>query len=282
MRIVNLAQGSPEWHEHRKTHYNASEAPCVMGCSPWAPKTMHDLVSHKMGSKTVYQNAAMRRGTELEPRAREAYERTTGNIVEPIVGVHDDLPLYSASLDGMTFDGDLIVEIKCPAKGTSSDSYQKALNGSAGHYIWQIQHQLFVSGAKVCEFFVFDGIDQGVLLPIVRDDAMIAKLIAEWEKFGALLSQGERDDEAWIDAANRYKVAKCAYDAAKVDYDASQKRLKELAMGDKTTGHGVTVTRFRSRGGIDYEKIPELQGIDLEGYRKPPVESVKITLGEDA
>jgi predicted phage-related endonuclease len=34
MKIVNLVQGSAEWHEHRRTHRNASETPIVLGVSP--------------------------------------------------------------------------------------------------------------------------------------------------------------------------------------------------------------------------------------------------------
>ena len=33
--IVKLVQGSPEWHEHRLHHRNASETPAVLGVSPW-------------------------------------------------------------------------------------------------------------------------------------------------------------------------------------------------------------------------------------------------------
>ena len=34
-QIVKLVQGSPEWHEHRRNHRNASETPAVLGVSPW-------------------------------------------------------------------------------------------------------------------------------------------------------------------------------------------------------------------------------------------------------
>ena len=44
----------------------------------------------------------MRRGSELEPAARAAYERQTGRVVQPLVVVDGE---YSASLDGMTLGG---------------------------------------------------------------------------------------------------------------------------------------------------------------------------------
>ena len=35
MNIVRMLQGSPEWHEHRRRHRNASETPVLLGLSPW-------------------------------------------------------------------------------------------------------------------------------------------------------------------------------------------------------------------------------------------------------
>ena len=30
MKIVDLVQGSPEWHAHRRKYWNASDAPAMM------------------------------------------------------------------------------------------------------------------------------------------------------------------------------------------------------------------------------------------------------------
>lgn len=35
MKIHNLIQGSPEWLAYRAKHFNASDAPAMMGCSPY-------------------------------------------------------------------------------------------------------------------------------------------------------------------------------------------------------------------------------------------------------
>ena len=63
-----------------------------------------------------------------------------------------------SSLDGMTLEGNLVLEIKCPLRGTRSDLW---LDVSAGqvpeHYAVQVQHQLMVSGAKLAHLWVFDG-----------------------------------------------------------------------------------------------------------------------------
>ena len=76
--------------------------------------TPYQLWLLKTGRAEPTVNAAMRNGTALEPLARHAYEVETGNVMQPLV-LQDGL--YSASLDGMTLEGDLIVEIKVPYKG---------------------------------------------------------------------------------------------------------------------------------------------------------------------
>ena len=42
MQIVNLIQGSQEWHAHRAQHFNASDAPAMMACSSY--KTRAELI----------------------------------------------------------------------------------------------------------------------------------------------------------------------------------------------------------------------------------------------
>ena len=102
----------------------------------------------------------MLRGTQLEPQAREAYEQLTGHVMQPLVLVEGD---YSASLDGITFDGGLMLEIKCPI---SKDSKLLA-EANAGRVpistYWQIQTQLLVSGAELAHLYVYDG-TAGILL----------------------------------------------------------------------------------------------------------------------
>src|SRR5437016_1950447 len=110
--ILKLVQGTPDWHTHRASHRNASETPAVLGVSPWV--TPYQLWLERTGRTKSEVNAAMMHGTQLEPAAREAYERLTGNVIQPLVMVEGE---YSASLDGITLDGGLILEIKCPFKG---------------------------------------------------------------------------------------------------------------------------------------------------------------------
>ena len=59
MKQHNLIQGSPEWHAHRANHFNASDAPAMMGCSPY--KTRTQLLHEKHTGVTPEVDAATQR-----------------------------------------------------------------------------------------------------------------------------------------------------------------------------------------------------------------------------
>jgi putative phage-type endonuclease len=120
--IMKLDQGSPEWLAHRAKYRNASETPVVLGVSPW--QTPYQLWLEKKGRAERPVTFPMQRGKELEAAARAAYESLTGHVMQPLVLVEGE---YSASLDGMTLAGDLVLEIKCPMKGRNSDLWQQVV-----------------------------------------------------------------------------------------------------------------------------------------------------------
>lgn len=85
---------------------------------------------------------------------------------------------YAASLDGVTLDGELIVEIKCPYKGQGSALWQAVEAGEVPeHYRMQAQHQLMVSGAAFAHLWVFDG--KVGLLREIRPEAPAAEVIRQ-------------------------------------------------------------------------------------------------------
>jgi hypothetical protein len=49
-----------------------------------------------------------------------------------------------------------------------------------------------------------------------------------------------------------------------------------MATARRTYGSGVEVLKSSRKGSVDYSAVPELRGVDLEPYRKPPVAVVKI------
>ena len=95
------------------------------------------------------------------------------------------------------------------------------------------------------------------------------------------LAEGDtwlRRDTAWSQAAEAYAGAKQYADEATKRLESARQALIELAQHPKEQGAGVTVTRFWKQGSVDYKKVPELTGIDLERYRKRATEEVRVTV----
>lgn len=111
MQIVNLTQGSPAWHQHRAQHWNASDAPAMMGCSSY--KTRSELVRELATGIAPEADAATERrfadGHRFEALARPLAEEIIGEELSPCVGTEGKL---SASFDGLTFMNDVASEHK--------------------------------------------------------------------------------------------------------------------------------------------------------------------------
>jgi putative phage-type endonuclease len=285
MKIVQLTQGSQAWLDYRLKMRNASETAAVLGESPWT--TPYQLWMLKTGRSVSQSTAAMRHGTDMEPAARAAYEAQTGNIMQPLV--LQDGP-YSASLDGMDFDGQLILEVKCPYRRQASALWNDAVVGVVpAQYRLQVQHQLMVSGAALAHLWVYEG-TQGLLLPIERDTVAMERIRLGWDQFQGYLDSDtpppltdadtvQRHDAAWTAAAAAFANAKAAVDAADAVLAQAREALVGLARHPKETGAGVSVTRFWKAGNVAYAKIPALKDIDLNQYRGSSREEVRVSVG---
>jgi putative phage-type endonuclease len=284
--VMKLVQGTPEWHAHRARYRNASETAAVLGASPWL--TPYQLWLQRTGRVQQVVTAAMGHGTRLEPEARAAYEALTGTVMQPLVLVEGD---YSASLDGMSFDGSLIVEIKCPFKGRQSSLWQSVEAGAVPEYYgWQVEHQLMVSGAAQAHLYVFDG-TKGHLTEIAPRPERWQAIREAWDAFMGCIETDtpppltERDkvvraDTAWRDAAEVYLDLKRETDRLAGLLDEAKAKLVGLAQHPSESGAGVTVTRFWKQGAVDYKKVPQLQGVDLEVYRAKPREEVRVSVAK--
>ena len=97
----DLIQGSPEWLAHRRQFFNASDAPVMMGCSPY--KTLAQLLHEMHTGMTLDVNSATQRrfddGHRFEALARPLAEGIIGEELYPVVGTEGKL---SASSDGLT------------------------------------------------------------------------------------------------------------------------------------------------------------------------------------
>jgi len=86
-----------------------------------------------------------------------------------------------------------------------------------------------------------------------------------------------RDDTAWVQAAQDYAQAKVAAQAADEVLDRAKEALVALAAHPREQGAGVAVARFWKAGSVDYKRVIELKGVDLEQYRGKGREEIRVT-----
>lgn len=193
MKIVNLIQGSPEWHAHRAKYFNASDAPAMLGLSPY--KTRSELIRERATGLVAEVDAATQRrfdmGHRSEALARPLAEKIIGEELSPLVGVADDGP-YSSSFDGLNFMQTLSMEHK-----QLNDRLRAAMvEGCTGadlpeDYQVQMEHQCLTEPALERVLFIASKwADDGTLLEerhcwYTPNLELRARIVAGWAQFDA-------------------------------------------------------------------------------------------------
>lgn len=198
MKILNLIQGTPEWHAHRATHFNASDAPAMLGVSPY--KTREQLIRELTTGVHAEVDAATQRrfddGHRYEALARPLAEGILGEDLFPCVGADGK---YSASFDGLTMLGDVAWEHKSLNNDLRELVWVDDGSHLPDHYRVQMEHQCMVSGAERVLFMAskWDG-DQLVEERhcwYTPDPELRARIVAGW-------TQLEADVAAYVPEAN--------------------------------------------------------------------------------
>ena len=147
MKLHQLIQGSPEWLAYRAQHFNASDAPAMMGCSPYKTRAelLRELHTGIAADVDVATQKRFDNGHRAEALARPLAEEFIGEELYPVTGSEGKL---SASFDGLTLADDIVFEHK-----TASAELRSVMTGEdCGpalplHYRVQMEQQLMVSGA---------------------------------------------------------------------------------------------------------------------------------------
>lgn len=201
MQIVSLVQGSADWHAHRAKHFNASDAPAMMGCSSY--KTRSELIKELATGLTGEVDAATQRrfddGHRFEALARPLAEEIIGEDLSPCVGVNGK---FSASFDGLTFMHNEAFEHK-----TLNKALREAMFGGCTgedlplQYRVQMEQQAMVSGCERILFMASEWTGDGQLIEerhcwYMPDQELRAQIIAGWEQL-------EKDVAAYDPTAER-------------------------------------------------------------------------------
>ena len=177
----NMDQQSTEWHKWRRDGIGASESAVVAGISPY--KTAFQLWEEKTGRAAdgTEIHWGIKRGLELEPKARALFELEFGLDMEPVCREHESLPWLRASLDGWNEEERAVLEIKCPGKKV----HQEAMTGIIPeHYLYQLAHQITVMDAKKVYYYSYDG-ESGICIEkdAIEFKSYITKILKNGSEF---------------------------------------------------------------------------------------------------
>ncbi|XP_028177249.1 uncharacterized protein LOC114365027 [Ostrinia furnacalis] len=168
------------WYEMRYGRITASRAHEVSVC-----KTPDgSLIASIMGAK-IPDSAAMRRGRDLESSVRKTVSsKLKKKITTCGLFITENYPMIAASPDGIT--NDAIIEIKCPTKAKTKESYLK--NGNiTKKFMAQVQLQMYATGYKKCFFCVADSEFEATknvdIIVVPYDSAYISTLLPKLVTF---------------------------------------------------------------------------------------------------
>lgn len=275
---LDLIQGSKKWLDYKRNTIGASEAYTIMGQSPF--KTPFRLWQEKLGLvEPEPYNENMRRGHELEPRARDLINVTLGMDFKPMVLQSLERPWMIASYDGIASDG-TILEIKCPKNGVHETI--------PDYYRAQLMHQMIVAGQTKCLYMSYhEGNFQ--LIGTCLDYDFANTMIQQEKEFYKCLMELEapelcdRDyvnmegNEEWRFYSNIWKDM----NEKKKYYEKSEKEIRDkliqLSGNANCQGSGLKLSKIVKKGAIDWKSIPGIDNLEPEKYRAKPVEYWRVS-----
>jgi putative phage-type endonuclease len=208
MKTHNLIQGSPEWHAHRAASWNASDAPAMMGCSPYKTRDqlLQDMATGISEEVTPELQRRFDDGHRFEALARPLAEKIIGEELAPMVGSCDVViasRALSASFDGIDFmetvgfehkslNSDLIAAFDDIA--TVNPVHRERASGQILPLVYrvQMQQQIMVSGVERVLFMASKWEGESLIEErhcwYYPDEQLAEQIVAGWTLFAADLA----------------------------------------------------------------------------------------------
>jgi hypothetical protein len=224
-QVIACDQRSDEWRLARAGRLTGSCAEAMLktiqkGESKERSNLRRRLVAERFTGIPAedggYKGKDVQRGIDREGDAVAAYEAQSASIVQFCGFLAHTSLMAGCSLDGYVGDFDVIVEVKCPAPATHLD-YLMCGGKAPAEYLPQITHNLWVSGAKRCDFISFDDrfrdpSKQLYIASVLREDVDLEAYDA---KARAFLAEVDRDFAVVETAMSPAEVLEAALEEAR-------------------------------------------------------------------
>jgi len=196
-KLIDVEQRSTEWFAARKGNLTASQF------GDWLTKTgkVAEKARLTAAAKCLaelagypdpppFENDDMRKGVELEPFARDAFQKHTGLTVDEIGFAKSRHGWFGCSPDGLILSTGAGLEIKCPRP---SKLIQYIVNGELPEeYRAQVHGSMAVMGCRSYHFFAYHPAFPFFHIEVRRDvytEEMAEGLKSYSNYFAALVAQ---------------------------------------------------------------------------------------------
>lgn len=170
-----LIQGSPAWLKWREGGLGSTAASTILGVNPFMTLERFFLEKTKqIEPEDISQKWAVKRGSQLEPFARDLFNEMTGFNYQPKTFVDDLNPELRYSCDGWDENTGDIIEIKC--MGTKNHQKVIDTNQPIDYYIPQCLWGLMVANSQKCTFISYNPSHERPIIFIeIKPDPILTK-----------------------------------------------------------------------------------------------------------
>ena len=274
-----MKQRTPEWFDARKGRVTGSIVGAILGTAPYMTReeALRSMVRDSHGAEREFTgNVATEYGTQMEPEAVAAFEMETGLDVKE-VGFFPCEDWLGASPDGLCSDG-FGLEIKCPYGIRNDPEPVFKTAAEQPHYYGQMQIEMLCAGWDAIWFWQWSPYGSSLEcvkkdykwlnenLPVLRQ--FHAEYLSELDNPEHLeplrVELNTLESKRMVEEIAQLKEAQ---DNAKERQKELEAELIEMAGGKNANIWGHKLTRVDRKGNVQYAKVPELKGVDLEPYR---------------
>lgn len=292
-----MQQNTAEWLEWRRQGLGASDASIIMGVSPY--KTRRQLWENKLKLRPDDgESFVTQLGHDFEPVARARFALETNiDLQADVCMTHPEFPYLRASLDGHCNEARAFAEIKMMGK-KKIETIRQTKKPLDEHWP-QVQQQFLVTKFERGFYIAYALDDQKKqivdyeCIQVAPDKTYIETLFKELTAFWRLIETQTppeleaRDEYVFKDKkitamADEYIKRKKILDDAQKDFDEIEDTIKKVASNKHPTTRigALSISTVVRKGNVNYAKIPQLNGVDLEKFRGNPTTYKQIRVKE--
>ena len=255
---------------NRRYFIGGSDARVIMGDDQTALERLWREKRGEAEPEDLSGNLVVQLGLVTEPLNRSWYERNTGEVITAVQRhvKHPALRWMAATLDGMVEATGAVFEAKFMLPWSFSEE------GAAEKYTPQLQHNVWVTNAKLSVLSIITGGGKWVEITIPADPLYQHLLLTAEKKFWRCVESGEpprlfgiepprprieavrivdmSGSNSWAEFAGVFRSTRSAF----LEHERAKVELKGLMPEDakEATGHGVRAKRSKS-GAISFDLL---------------------------